>query len=104
VSVIRLVIAVAVLMALNWRPALAALAITRCDADHFIFAKRVRPIWRAVRKDAELIDGRVGETFSDSRRRAFRREVHGCSTHARTAHRAAQGTVAQRREPGNLDS
>jgi ATP-binding cassette subfamily B protein len=42
----------------------------------FIFAKRVRPIYRSLRKDAELIDGRVGETFSGIRVvRAFRREM-----------------------------
>jgi ATP-binding cassette subfamily B protein/subfamily B ATP-binding cassette protein MsbA len=43
----------------------------------FIFAKRVRPIYRSLRKDAEQVDGRVGETFSGIRVvRAFRREVH----------------------------
>ena len=64
VSVIRLVIAVVVLMVLNWRLALAALAIIPgVMAISFIFAKRVRPIYRSVRKDAEQIDGRVGETF-----------------------------------------
>jgi ATP-binding cassette subfamily B protein/subfamily B ATP-binding cassette protein MsbA len=42
----------------------------------FIFSKRVRPIYRSVRKDAENVDGRVGETFSGIRVvRAFRREV-----------------------------
>jgi len=39
-------------------------------------AKRVRPIYRSLRKDAEQIDGRVGETFSGIRVvRAFRREI-----------------------------
>jgi ATP-binding cassette subfamily B protein/subfamily B ATP-binding cassette protein MsbA len=42
----------------------------------FIFARRVRPIYRTVRRDAEAIDGRVGETFSGIRVvRAFRREI-----------------------------
>jgi len=42
----------------------------------FIFARRIRPIYRTVRKDVELIDGRVGETFSGIRVvRAFGREV-----------------------------
>jgi ATP-binding cassette subfamily B protein/subfamily B ATP-binding cassette protein MsbA len=42
----------------------------------FTFARRVRPIYRTLRKDAEQIDGRVGETFSGIRVvRAFRRET-----------------------------
>jgi len=30
-----------------------------------IFARRIRPIYRSVRKDVEIVDGRVGETFSE---------------------------------------
>jgi ATP-binding cassette subfamily B protein/subfamily B ATP-binding cassette protein MsbA len=42
----------------------------------FIFSRRVRPIYRSVRKDVEQVDGRVGETFSGIRVvRAFRREM-----------------------------
>ena len=78
ISVIRLIIAVIILMRLNWRLALMALAIIPgIMLISFIFAKRVRPIYRSLRKDAEQIDGRVGETFSGIRVvRAFRREVH----------------------------
>jgi ATP-binding cassette, subfamily B, bacterial len=78
ISVIRLIIAVVILMRLNWRLALMALAIIPgIMLISFIFAKRVRPIYRSLRKDAEQIDGRVGETFSGIRVvRAFRREVH----------------------------
>jgi ATP-binding cassette subfamily B protein/subfamily B ATP-binding cassette protein MsbA len=76
-SLIRLVIAVVVLLVLNWRLALTALAIIPgVVVMSFIFARRVRPIYRSVRKDAERIDGRVGETFSGIRVvRAFRREL-----------------------------
>jgi ATP-binding cassette, subfamily B, bacterial len=43
----------------------------------FTFSRRIRPIYRSLRKDAERIDGRVGETFSGIRIvRAFRREMH----------------------------
>ncbi|HQR06840.1 MAG TPA: ABC transporter ATP-binding protein [Gemmatales bacterium] len=75
-SVIRLLIAILVLMMLNWRLALTALAIIPCVMlMSFTFARRIRPIYRAVRKDVEEIDGRVGETFSGIRIvRAFRRE------------------------------
>jgi ATP-binding cassette subfamily B protein/subfamily B ATP-binding cassette protein MsbA len=77
ISVIRLLIAVGLLLALNWRLALTALAIIPgVMVMSFIFSRRVRPIYRVVRKDVEAIDGRVGETFSGIRVvRAFGREM-----------------------------
>ena len=77
VSVIRLLIAVSMLMVLNWRLALTALAIIPgVTLMSFIFSRRIRPIYRSLRKDAEQIDGRVGETFSGIRVvRAFGRET-----------------------------
>ena len=76
-SIIRLLIAIGLLFTLNWRLALTAFAIIPgIMVLSFIFARRVRPIYRSVRKDAEQIDGRVGETFSGIRVvRAFRREL-----------------------------
>ncbi|MGQ0642828.1 MAG: ABC transporter ATP-binding protein [Gemmatimonadaceae bacterium] len=76
-SVLRLIIAVTILMTLNWRLALMAMAIIPgAMLMSFANARRIRPIYRAVRKDVEQIDGRVGETFSGIRVvRAFRREV-----------------------------
>jgi ATP-binding cassette subfamily B protein/subfamily B ATP-binding cassette protein MsbA len=42
----------------------------------FAFARRIRPIYRSLRKDVEQIDGSVGETFSGIRVvRAFGREL-----------------------------
>ena len=78
ISIIRLVIAVSILMTLNWRLALTALAIIPgAMLMSFTFSRRIRPIYRSLRKDAERIDGRVGETFSGIRIvRAFRRELH----------------------------
>jgi ATP-binding cassette subfamily B protein/subfamily B ATP-binding cassette protein MsbA len=77
ISVLRLLIAIGVLLTLNWRLALAALAIIPgVMLLSFTFARRVRPIYRSLRKDVERIDGRVGETFSGIRVvRAFRREM-----------------------------
>jgi ATP-binding cassette, subfamily B, bacterial len=101
VSLIRLIIAVGVLTALNWRLALAALAIIPgVMVISFIFAKRVRPIYRSVRKDAEQIDGRVGETFSGIRVvRAFRREVYELLDYLRGRHTVLRKELfAQRRE------
>src|SRR4029450_3155332 len=77
ISLVRLVIAVLVLMLLNWRLALTALAvIPGIMVMSFAFSRRIRPIYRSIRKDAEIIDGRVGETFSGIRVvRAFGREL-----------------------------
>ena len=77
ISILRLMIAMGILFALNWRLALTALAIIPgAMAMSFVFARRIRPIYRSVRKDVEHIDGRVGETFSGLRVvRAFRREL-----------------------------
>jgi ATP-binding cassette subfamily B protein/subfamily B ATP-binding cassette protein MsbA len=76
-SVLRLIIAVSVLLTLNWRLALTALAvIPGVMLMSFAQVRRVRPVYRTLRKDAEVIDGRVGETFGGIRVvRAFGREV-----------------------------
>jgi ATP-binding cassette subfamily B protein/subfamily B ATP-binding cassette protein MsbA len=76
-SVLRLIIAIVVLLTLNWRLALTALAIIPgVMLMSFAQARRVRPIYRSLRKDAEAIDGRVGETFGGIRVvRAFGREL-----------------------------
>src|SRR5262245_46839136 len=77
IASIRLVIAVVLLLTLNWRLALTALAIIPgVMVMSFVFSRRVRPIYRSVRKDVERVDGRVGETVSGIRVvRAFRREM-----------------------------
>ena len=101
VSVIRLLIAIVVLLTLNWRLALTALAIVPgVMVLSFIFAKRVRPIYRSLRKDAEQIDGRVGETFSGIRVvRAFRRELRELREYMRGRHTVLRKELfAQRRE------
>ena len=77
ISVMKLIIAIVILVRLNWQLTLMAVAvIPGAMAISFISARRVRPIYRSIRKDAELIDGRVGETFSGLRVvRAFGREL-----------------------------
>jgi ATP-binding cassette, subfamily B, bacterial len=101
ISVIRLIIAVAVLMSLNWRLALTALAIIPgVMLASLIFARRVRPIYRSVRKDVEQIDGRVGETFSGIRVvRAFRGESREKLDYLRGRHTVLRKELfAHRRE------
>jgi ATP-binding cassette subfamily B protein/subfamily B ATP-binding cassette protein MsbA len=101
ISVIRLVIAVSVLIVLNWQLALVALAIVPgAVLMSFIAAKRIRPIYRSIRKDVERIDGRVGETFSGVRVvRAFRRELREMLEYARGRHLIVRKELfAHRRE------
>ena len=101
VSFIRLLIAVGVLVTLNWRLALTALAIVPGIAlMSLAFARRVRPIYRSLRKDAEVIDGRVGETFSGIRVvRAFRAETRELLEYMRGRHTVLRKELfAHRRE------
>ncbi len=77
ISVMKLILAIVILVRLNWQLTLVAVAvIPGAMAMSFVSAKRIRPIYRSLRKDAEIIDGRVGETFSGLRVvRAFGREL-----------------------------
>ena len=100
-SIIRLLIAISILFVLNWRLALAALLIIPCAMlMSFIFTRRIRPIYRTIRKDVELIDGRVGETFSGIRVvRAFRREAQELFDYMVGRHSVLRKEMfAQRRE------
>jgi ATP-binding cassette, subfamily B, bacterial len=101
ISVVRLIIAMGILFTLNWRLTLTALAIIPgVVLLSFVFARRVRPIYRSVRKDAEVIDGRVGETFSGIRIvRAFRGEIQELLDYMRGRHTVLRKELfAHRRE------
>jgi ATP-binding cassette, subfamily B, bacterial len=101
VSLLRLLIAVVILFNLNWRLALTALAIIPgVVLVSFTVARRVRPIYRSLRKDAERIDGRVGETFSGIRVvRAFRGETRELLDYLRGRHTVLRKELfAHRRE------
>ena len=101
VSFIRLVIAIGILMFVNWQLALTALAIVPgVMLISFTAARRIRPIYRSVRKDAEQIDGRVSETFSGIRVvRAFRREPRELFDYKLGRHTVLRKELhAQRRE------
>jgi ATP-binding cassette, subfamily B, bacterial len=101
ISVVRLIVAIAVLLTLNWRLALMALTIVPgAMFMSFIAARRIRPIYRAVRQDVERVDGRVGETFSGIRIvRSFRREVRELLDYMRGRHTVLRKELfAHRRE------
>ena len=100
-SILRLVFAISVLFTLNWRLALTALAIIPgAMLMSFTSARRVRPIYRTIRKDAEEVDGRVGETFSGIRVvRAFGREIRELAHYMRGRHSILRKELfAHRRE------
>jgi ATP-binding cassette subfamily B protein/subfamily B ATP-binding cassette protein MsbA len=88
ISVIKLIVAIGIVLYLNWRLALMALAvIPGAMLISFVSARRVRPIYRSIRRDAELVDGRVGETFSGIRVvRAFGRELRELLDYMRARH------------------
>ncbi len=101
ISAIRLLIAIVILTSLNWRLSVMALAIIPgIMILSFTQARRVRPIYRSLRKDAEQIDGRVGETFGGIRVvRAFGRELRELVEYLRGRHMVLRKEMfAQRRE------
>jgi ATP-binding cassette subfamily B protein/subfamily B ATP-binding cassette protein MsbA len=101
ISVVRLLIAVVILLNMNWRLAVTAMAvIPGAMLISFGSAGRVRPIYRSMRKDTEQIDGRVGETFSGIRVvRAFGREVLELLEYLRGRHTVIRKELfAHRRE------
>ena len=101
ISVIRLIVVIVVLFVMNWRLALTVLAIIPgAMLISFISARRVRPIYRTIRQDAENVDGRVGETFSGIRVvRAFGREIRELATYMRGRHSILRKELfAHRRE------
>jgi ATP-binding cassette, subfamily B, bacterial len=98
---VRLIVSVVVLLMLNWHLALIALIVVPgAMTISYVVAKRIRPIYRSVRMDAEQIDGRVGETFSGIRIvRAFRREKHELLSYLGGRHSVLRKELfAQRRE------
>ena len=97
----RLLIAIVVLLTINWRLAVTALAIIpMVMIMSLTFSRRIRPIYRSVRKDVEAVDGRVGETFSGIRVvRAFRREAQELLTYMLGRHTILRKELfASRRE------
>lgn len=77
VAIIRLLVAVGILLFLNWQLALAAIGIIPCVmAISMMFLKRIRPIYREIRRDVSEVDGRVGEAFQGIRAvRTFQGEL-----------------------------
>ncbi len=77
VAGLRLVISIGILFFLNWQLALTAISVIPIVMGiSFLASRRIRPIYRQVRDDVSLVDGRVGEAFSGIRAvRAFQGEL-----------------------------
>ncbi len=73
VAVLRLLIAMVILFFISWRLALTALAvIPPIMLLSMIAIRKIRPIYRAIRREVSQVDGRVGEAFQGIRAvRAF---------------------------------
>lgn len=68
VAVLRLLIAMVILFIINWKLALTALGIIPpIMILSMVAIRRIRPIYRAIRKDVSHVDGRVGEAFQGIR-------------------------------------
>jgi ATP-binding cassette subfamily B protein/subfamily B ATP-binding cassette protein MsbA len=101
VAVLRLVMALGILFVLNWRLAASAIAIVPgIMLISFYFARRVRPIYRAIREDVNQVDGRVAELFGGIRIvRAFQRELREQRSYAVGHHTIVRKELfAHRRE------
>lgn len=68
VAILRLALAMGILLFINWKLALAALGIIPpIMVLSMIAIRRIRPVYRAIRKDVSFVDGRVGEAFQGIR-------------------------------------
>jgi ATP-binding cassette subfamily B protein len=76
VALLRIVLTLALLFAISWQMAVAALLfLPPIAALNLLWVRRIRPIYRALRRDRAEIDSRVVETFGGIRTvRAFGRE------------------------------
>jgi ATP-binding cassette, subfamily B, bacterial len=92
ISAARLAIAVVIVLALNPRLALISLAVTPAAAFvSWLHAKRIQPIYLAIRQDIEVADAHAGEAFSGMRVvRAFRRETRELRKYVSKRHAAAR--------------
>ncbi len=101
VSLVRLLIAIGILLTLNWRLALTAMTIIPPALVISLWvAKRIRPIYRSMRKENAEVDARVSETFGGIRVvRSFQRETRELAEFLGGRHTIARKEFfAQRRE------
>ncbi len=101
VSAIRLLFAIGILFAVNWRLALTALTvIPPAMLISLWVTRRIRPIYRSMRRESSEIDARVSETFGGIRVvRSFQRETRELAEFLTGRHTIARKELfAHRRE------
>ncbi|MBI1369319.1 MAG: ATP-binding cassette domain-containing protein [Planctomycetes bacterium] len=98
VAIVQVIVALAIIFAWNWRLALAAtLCVPPLIFIHMAWVRRIRPIYRSMRRDREEVDGRVVESFGGIRVvRAFRREAHERHDYAAGHHTVVRKTLLAR--------
>ncbi len=76
VAAVKVAMTIAILFAINWRMAVGALMLLPLLIGlNLFYIRRIRPIYRSIRRDRAEIDARVVETFGGIRVvRAFGRE------------------------------
>ncbi|MFQ5806294.1 MAG: ABC transporter ATP-binding protein [Phycisphaerae bacterium] len=76
VAILKVTLTIAILLWISWKMAVAALLVLPIFvALNLMYIRRIRPIYRSMRRDRAEIDGRVVETFGGIRVvRAFSRE------------------------------
>ena len=76
VAIVKVLITIVILFWINWRMSVAALVLLPVLVGlNLAYVRKIRPIYRSMRKDRADIDGRVVETHGGIRVvRAFRRE------------------------------
>lgn len=99
VSVTRIIMVIAMLLWINWQLSIAAvLLLPPIVILNLLYIRRIRPIYRSMRKDRGEIDARVVETFGGIRVvRAFGREATESLRYAIQHH-----TVIRKRLLANL--
>lgn len=95
VATFKVLMTLAILMWISWRLALAALLLLPgIIALNLIYLRRIRPIYRSIRRDRAEIDARVVETFGGIRVvRAFGREKSEALRYAIRHHTAMRKSL-----------
>ena len=88
----------AIIFVWKWQLALAVTGIVPpLMAVHLLYVRRIRPVYRSMRDDRAIIDGRLAETFAGIRIvRAFRREGRERRTYALGHHSVIRKSVFAR--------
>lgn len=99
VALTKILFMVMIVLTISWRLSLAALLLLPIIVVlNLMYIRRVRPIYRSMRKDRSEIDGRVVETFGGIRVvRAFRREKTEAHQYAVRHHTVIRKNLLARR-------